>query len=405
MTDHFLSPRGVSPRPDIHRTASSHIIAGLALALVVAQCLAALFVIGEALGDLAIYRGALIHTANGGNLYEFRYEHEGRPDGYPFTYPPFAAILMFPLAWLPAGVTDILWTAGVAATAIAIALVVAVSATTDRFSEVSGQHASFRVRWEIVLLILALSYPLLHNVILGEISLLIALLALVDGSGIVPTRFRGVLVGVAAAVKLTPLIFIAYFVVTRQRRAAMQAITSFSVATAAGFLLMPSASREYWGSRIFETGNVGEISSGWNKAIAGLLARLGLDDVWLLVVWVVVASIVGLMALYRARVHYRDGDELHAAVVVGCASVAVSPISWAHHQVWGVLAAVVVLHTLRTRMATAVAGGTLLVFFALSPTQGLSEGGSTAMTIAWELPTLVFVVVSLAGLPRSGRRA
>jgi alpha-1,2-mannosyltransferase len=118
------------------------------------------------------------------------------------------------------------------------------------------------------------------------------------------------------------------------------------------------------------------------------------------VAWVVVAGAVGLVALYRARVHYLDGAELRAAVVIGCASVAVSPISWAHHQIWGPLAFVVMMQLTRPPSAAVAAFGASLVFFAFSPTQGLSEEGTLAVILGWELPTLVFVFVSLAGLPR-----
>jgi uncharacterized membrane protein len=63
--------------------------------------------------------------------------------------------------------------------------------------------------------------PLVGTLLFGQINVL--LLALVVGDLALPDRFRGkgIGIGLAAAIKLTPLIFIPYLLLTRRVRAAV----------------------------------------------------------------------------------------------------------------------------------------------------------------------------------------
>jgi len=63
------------------------------------------------------------------------------------------------------------------------------------------------------------------------------------------------------------------------------------------------------------------------------------------VVWAVLIAVVAGVGLWRARGLQRDGEAGRAAAMVGCATVAVSPVSWTHHQIWPVLAAMFFLGT------------------------------------------------------------
>lgn len=61
---------------------------------------------GDQLADLQVYWGATRWAEHGLPLYDF---HAGNGD--PFTYPPFAALVMAPLGRLPFGVVGVVWTA------------------------------------------------------------------------------------------------------------------------------------------------------------------------------------------------------------------------------------------------------------------------------------------------------
>ena len=52
-------------------------------------------------------------------------------------------------------------------------------------------------------------------------------------------RWQGLATGLAAGVKLTPLIFLAYLAITGRVRAAVTAAGTFVATVAAGFILLP----------------------------------------------------------------------------------------------------------------------------------------------------------------------
>ena len=71
----------------------------------------------------------------------------------------------------------------------------------------------------------------------GQVNLVLMALVLLDVTRREDSRFgrwfpRGLLIGVAAAIKLTPALFIVYFVVTKQWRLAIWSSIGFAAATA-----------------------------------------------------------------------------------------------------------------------------------------------------------------------------
>ncbi len=136
---------------------------------------------------------------------------------------------------------------------------------------------------------------------------------------------------------------------------------TFLGATGLAWLVLPAASLSYWTDKLWQTGRVGRTDSTVNKSLLGLLARQLPDGVPTTLVWLAVAAAVGALAYWRAARHLRDGSPLAAALAVGALSVAVSPISWPHHQLWLVLAACWYL-LLGGRTAT-LAGAALFVVF------------------------------------------
>jgi alpha-1,2-mannosyltransferase len=176
--------------------------------------------------------------------------------------------------------------------------------------------------------------PVLLNLWLGQINLVIAWLVLAD-LGRRTGRLRGAGLGIAAGIKLTPLIFILYLVLTRQRRAAGVAAASFLATVGAGFLVLPKASWQYWSGAFLDTSRA--LPDGadltWDHSLRGLVARYTSADLELWS-WLVLAVVVGVWGLMVARRASRHGNELAGLAVCAVTGLLVSPLSWAPHWVW-----------------------------------------------------------------------
>src|SRR5262249_39780965 len=100
--------------------------------------------------------------------------------------------------------------------------------------------------------------PIASNVAFGQINVVLMTLVIAD---CVPRRTpwpRGLLLGLGIALKLTPAVFLLYFLLRRESRAALAALASFAVATLLGFVLAWSDSWEYWTHTVHHTDRIGE---------------------------------------------------------------------------------------------------------------------------------------------------
>jgi alpha-1,2-mannosyltransferase len=291
-----------------------------------------------ALVCLATVVGAL----HGGFTDLFVYQHGGRialdglsPDsrdpvtGLRFTYPPFATVVMSPLALLPAWLAAGLWTgASVAALAAVVALVQRV---LDRPAP----------GWLVALLALgavALE-PIWQNLAFGQVNILIMLAVFVDL--LRPShRWSGVLIGIAAGVKLTPLVFVVLLVLVRRRNAASRAVLTFAGTVAVGFVANPGWSASYWSHGLVDAGRIGPPALAHNQSVYGALTRL-LDSRPSILLWLAVAVPVSVAVLGLGVRWWRRGDPLLGACLVAVSMLLASPISWSHHWVWAVPIALV----------------------------------------------------------------
>ncbi|MGC0333793.1 hypothetical protein RKD23_006783 [Streptomyces sp. SAI-170] len=230
--------------------------------------------------DLRVYHGALHNwLREGGRLYDYRVP--GTP--YGFTYPPFAALAMLPLAWLPFGA------------AVVIALLLDLAALAVVLRLLTGR-AWRRHGWygcALAACVLALFEPLRDTVSFGQVNLLLLALVLVDGWLLATGRDRwaGVGIGLAAAIKLTPALFAGLLLLAGRRRAAGVATAVAAGATALAAAAAPDASRFYWTQALWDTSRVGRLDYVSNQSLQGILARLGETDraVWAAAVVVVLA--------------------------------------------------------------------------------------------------------------------
>jgi alpha-1,2-mannosyltransferase len=263
----------------------------------------------------------------------------------------------------------------------------------------SGEMAGWRTVGWLLPAALVLE-PVRNTINYGQVNVL--LMALVAADCLVPSKRwpRGALVGLAAAVKLSPAAFVLYFLLRRDWRAVRTAAFSFAAAAAVGFALAWRDSVRYWTSIVFQSSRPGTPIYAGNQSIEAILARAGLAPhspgglgVWLAAsaVMVVLACVGMRHALDRSR----DDDEgsrgwdAWALSLNAFAALLVSPISWSHHWVWGE-AAMLVLACLslreqrpawrRTGLSLAAAG---TVLFAVSPQWWFPSGDNQELHWAW----------------------
>ena len=279
--------------------------------------------------DLAVYVLGARHLTDG-RLYTV-----GLPTvpHLPFTYPPVAALAFGPLAALPTTAGQLVW-AGVN-----VASLYAVLALSLRAVRPDWDRTRLGL-WALVLLGPSfLLDPVRLTFFFGQVNLVLCALLLADltttvrlGRWVLP---RGVLVGVAAAVKLVPLVFLPYLLVTRQVRAGWTALVSFVAWTLVAVAVDPAMSWRYWTRYATDASRVGFPAFHLNQSLGGVLDRVdhrlvGAATVDGLGVVVLVAGIA------LARWAWRDSSPFLGVLVCATTGMVVSPITWQHHLVWAV---------------------------------------------------------------------
>jgi len=260
----------------------------------------------------------------------------------PFTYPPFAAVVFAPLALVPSAV------AGAVFTLLSVAALVLVVVVVLRSLDIRPTYVLVGVMLPVAMLL----EPVRATLFFGQVNVLLMALVVLDCLVRRPRWPRGALVGLAAAIKLTPAAFVLFFLLRGDRRAAVTALVSFLGAGAIGFALNPAGSRQYWTSIVFDPDRIGGVADAANESLKGLLGRFGVESglLWLVLAGAVV--VLGAMAMRKAR-NPVDALVLNAFVVL-----LVSPVSWTHHWVWVVPALIVAW---RAKPALAVGGVALFL--------------------------------------------
>lgn len=306
-----------------------------AVAAVTAAALVALFWYGDRHNayDLRIYVSAIRWWTDGHPLYD--YAQPDRVQGLlHFTYPPLAAVLMWPLAQLPLGAIIALFTLGSA---------VAVFVTTWWLIRPTPVPAWYALGLAVPPLFLL--EPVRETITFGQINMLLIVLVLADLLLGVPrqARWTGVGIGLATALKLYPGIFILHLLVTRRWRAAATAAATAAAATLLVAAVAPAASWAFWTGALGATKRVGRPDYTGNQSLSGLLSRLAAPEPpsWLL--WLPLVALVLGYGLWRAARLSAAGDEVAALTVTGVVGALISPITWAHHVYWLVPALVVLV--------------------------------------------------------------
>jgi alpha-1,2-mannosyltransferase len=300
--------------------------------------------------------------------------------GHWFTYSPFAAAVYVPVAALPLALARVLWDL-VSMAALAYSCVITL--------KIAGYHPSRLVAAAVTAAAVALD-PVYQTVFLGQINLILLAGILTDVWRASRGRSAGVLVGIAAAIKLTPAIFIVFFLLARRTKAALAAAGAFVACGLIGWLIAPNASLRYWEHLSHDTSRVGApYISNQSPYAAAIRIVPGHVGAWYIVIPLAFAA-VGLTA---AALLARHQDWLAATAVTGTTGLLVSPISWAHHWVW-ILPALVLL----VRDGHRIAAGAGYLLFAAAPFWYTPHsGGAREYGFHWVI-TLVANCYLIAGL-------
>ncbi|MEU5695041.1 glycosyltransferase 87 family protein [Actinosynnema sp. NPDC020468] len=290
--------------------------------------------------DSGVYRSGALAVLHGEPLYGVLTATPSWSPRLPFTYPPIAAGFFLPLAAVPAQAA---WAVLAAASVVAVRVVVKAtwSASAVPFLAVSTLE------------------PVWRTIGFGQVNLVLMAAVVLDVLVSRGSRYGGVAIGVAAAIKLTPLVFVLHLLITGRRRDAGRALATFVGLQALGLVLLPADSLRYWGSALLEGNHA--IGNGWltNQSVFGAVQRLSAGADRAPVLSAVLALCCLVVGAVAARLAHRRGADLAALLITAFTGLLVSPISWSHHWVW-----VVPLAGLLVRARHRVAAVALWVVFA-----------------------------------------
>ena len=294
--------------------------------------------------DFFVYRDAARHLMAGLPLYSERLIGE-----HFYTYTPFSTITFVPFGLLPVVADKYIWMA---------ANVVLLVAIVTQCWQILGYRITPYLVCISALLAIACVFlePVRSTFFYGQINLVLMWLVLWDTSRGQRSLLKGIGVGIAAGVKLTPAYFVLYYLVLRQWRAAAMAVATIAATVGMGWLVLPSDSRQYWTGTFYNSARIGDdLLHPTNQSLRGAMARLAGGHVtsaiapvigkappmWL---WLLAAGCVVAVGMVIAALLYRGGERLLAVTITGLTSAMVSPFAWTHHWVWFVPLVVYVVH-------------------------------------------------------------
>jgi alpha-1,2-mannosyltransferase len=263
-----------------------------------------------------------------------------------FIYPPIAAILMTPLAFGPYLLWQVVWTGG---------LVWAQQSVLKRCGAPRG--------WKLGLLGIAVVLavePVRTTLGYGQVNTLLMALVIADLLPDPPDQPRripqGILIGLAAAIKLTPALFVIFMFLIGKRRAAIAAIISFAVFTGIGAILLFRETVVFFsGLSGGDTRTASPLYTG-NQSLLGVFFRLGDSSRTTTLLGLAVAGVLAVLGCLVAASWWQSNEKVFAVAIVGVTTCLASPLSWTHHYVWILPMAMAVLSPGVPRWARYIGG-------------------------------------------------
>ncbi|MFT4201459.1 mannosyltransferase [Gordonia sp. (in: high G+C Gram-positive bacteria)] len=282
--------------------------------------------------DLHVYRDGAAGLP-GGTLYDFVYDGPTATP-LPFTYPPFAAVVLYPLSLLPWDVVAWGWQAAtVAALYGSVVLALRLCGRRTGVYPVAALWTAIAVWCE----------PVRVTLDYGQINVFLMLGTLAAVSWARSRKGElagGALIGLMAAIKLTPAISAVWYLAVRRPLGAVAAAAAFGASLLGCLLFFPQVTRTYFGELIGDADRIGEPELVMNQSLRGALSRLVDHDVGTGLLWIAAVVVSTALAFAAWRAVHRDGstddtdDWLAVLLIVQLLGLLVSPISWVHHWVW-----------------------------------------------------------------------
>jgi alpha-1,2-mannosyltransferase len=274
--------------------------------------------------DLHVYLGGAAALDHPETLYSFVYGEHTPDFPLPFTYPPFAAIVFYPLHVLPFGLVGFLWQVAMIA-----ALYGSVRMSQRLLGVAAGTGQRVALAWTAVTMWIE---PLRNNFDYGQINVFLMLAVLWAAYS---TRWwlSGLLIGIASGIKLTPAIAGVYLVGARRVGAAVFSAVVFFGTVALSAFIVGDQTRYYFTELLGDAHRVGPIATSINQSWRGGISRILGHDAGFgapVLIAIAVSAVLAVLA-WRA---VDSADRLGKLLVVELFGLLMSPISWTHHWVW-----------------------------------------------------------------------
>ncbi|WP_436758200.1 glycosyltransferase 87 family protein [Streptosporangium sp. V21-05] len=196
-------------------------------------------------------------------------------------------------------------------------------------------------------LMIACTYlmPIRDQVRFGQVDILLVALCLADCVARRPVWPRGMLIGLATAVKLTPGVFLIYLLIAgfgpgarrEQRGTFLVAALTAALLTLLPFLVIPADAADFWFRALLDPERLGANAATTNQSMRGMLIRLYLPDALTSLLWVALVAVVAWYGFRYARRALLDGHLVAGVALVGLMAVLLSPVAWIHHLAWVVV--------------------------------------------------------------------
>jgi alpha-1,2-mannosyltransferase len=306
--------QGSCPSQNAHRT-------GWAVGLLVGVAMCAWYVVQAAtrnLLDLSVFRDAGYAVIHNMPLYS---QYFPSTSGFRFIYPPFAAMLFAPMAVVPQCALQLGWSVfNLLLVWWILRMILA------RLCVRSPNWAAMALLGPVLVF-----EPIRSNFAFGQVNIALMALVIADCLGVLPRRLRGIGIGIAAGIKITPAAFGLVLLFRRDGVGMARALAAFTATVVIGFLGRPQESLYFWGIEFFRTDRAGRHEYASNQALTGLIARLGAAGVLEDVLWLLGVAAIVAAAVFAGRRFTQSGMHIAATAVVALAALLAAPLAVTHH--------------------------------------------------------------------------
>lgn len=257
-----------------------------------------------------------------------------------FTYPPGAIFLFWPILWIPSSALVFSWA------------LVSLGALAGSFASVF--HFLWRRPRTITIAaacwstaISSVVFPPIRECLgWGQTSTILLCLVAVDCL-ILRGWSKGVLVGLAAAFKIYPVVFILVWLWRRQWRAGLTALATAVTVTAVACVVWPRSAHTYFSSVIFGGGEVAKFGARAATSGSSNLITLISGPPFFYhsppstIIVVLCLSVTLAVVLLAARKVWRRGYEYSAFILVLIGSATCTPVAWDHYFTFAPLLALI----------------------------------------------------------------